>query len=59
MGGGGAILYPHLNYEDIIYMKWDKLMTVGNALDIIISYVQSNVKAVKTCGPISLVSSCS
>lgn len=52
MGGGGAILYPHLNYEDIIYMKWDKLMTVGNALDIIISYVQSNVKAVKTCGPI-------
>lgn len=29
MGGGGALSYPRLNYEDIIYMKWYKLMAVG------------------------------
>lgn len=29
MGGGGAPLYPPLNYEDIMYMKWYKLMAVG------------------------------
>lgn len=29
MEGGGAPLYPPLNYEDIIYMKWYKLMAVG------------------------------
>ena len=27
--GGGVILHPGLNYEDIIYMKWPKLVTVA------------------------------
>lgn len=26
---GGVILHPGLNYEDIIYMKWPKLITVA------------------------------